>query len=154
MAKFIPVNKAEHAGKAWRRPAHYGFVATEPTIPLVSVEFAKAAVSMPIAFVAQEGRYVPVAMTSPIAGRNMFIGPSGQWLGTYMPAALAAYPFRLARVEGKPELVLCIDQDSIAPDGIGQSFFDPDGSPSAAIKAHRGPSPYARANRLCGEGPD
>ena len=33
---------------------------------------------MPIAFVQQSGGYVPVAVMSPIAGRNFFIGPAGQ----------------------------------------------------------------------------
>ena len=135
MGKFIPVSKTEHAGKAWRKPANYSFVTAQPILPLVSVEFSRAAVSMPIAFVAAEGRYVPVAMMSPIAGRNLFIGPSGQWLGTYMPAALAGYPFRFSKVEGKAELVLCIDEDSIAPNGVGESFFDSDGNLSPPVKA-------------------
>jgi hypothetical protein len=43
---------------------------------------------------------------------NFFIGPAGQWLGTYVPAALRDYLFRLARVEGAQDVGLCIDEDS------------------------------------------
>jgi hypothetical protein len=135
MGKLIPVSKTDHAGKKWRRPSNYSFVAGQPIVPLVSGEFSRVAVSMPIAFVAAGGRYVPVAIMSPITGRNLFVGPSGQWLGTYVPATLAAYPFRFSRLEGRAELVLCIDEDSIAPDGIGLNFFDPNGKFSSEVTA-------------------
>jgi hypothetical protein len=138
MANLVPVNPSRHAGKAWRRPNTYSFASTEAVLPLVGAEFAKAAVAMPIAFVEQAGCYVPVAMMSPIAGRNLFIGPAGQWLGTYVPAALRSYPFRLGRVEGAEEAVVCIDEDSgllvVDDDGTAEAFFDADGKPSAATK--------------------
>ena len=74
---------------------------------------------------------------SPIAGRNFFIGPAGQWLGAYVPAGLRGCPFRLARVEGAEESILCIDEDSglvVDADGTGEDFFDTDGNPSPANK--------------------
>lgn len=100
MTNFVPISPARYGAKAWRRSSSYSFASTEAVLPLVGLEFAKAAVAMPIAFVQQDGRYVPVAVMSLVAGHNMFIGPSGQWLGTYIPAALRSYPFCLSRVEG------------------------------------------------------
>lgn len=98
------------------------------------------AVAMPIAFIEQSGRYLPVAIMSPLQGRNLFIGPKGQWLGIYVPAALRSYPFSLARVEGSDKVVVCIDEDSgwvvdAAANADATKFFEEDGSPSAAIKA-------------------
>ena len=106
----------------------------------MGLEVVRAALAMPIAFIEQSGRYSLAALMSPIAGRNFFIGAAGQWLGSYIPAALRGYPFSLARVEGSDKAVLCIDEDSgwivdsdTNPDAT--KFFEKDGVPSAALKA-------------------
>ncbi len=138
MTNFVPVNPARHAGKAWRRPGGFAHAAAEAVAPLVGAEIGKAAVAMPIAFVSQAGRYQTVALMSPIGGRNLFVGPAGQWLGAYAPAYLRSYPFRLARVPEAQQPVLWIDEDSglvVDADGTAESFFDADGKPSPAIKA-------------------
>jgi len=138
MTNFVPLNRSWHARKAWRRFNSYGFASAHAVIPLVGAEFGKAAVSMPIAFVEQSGGYVPVAVMSPIAGRNFFIGPAGQWLGAYVPAALRCYPFRFVGVEGAEGSTLCIDEDSglvVDADGTAEDFFDAEGNPSPATKA-------------------
>jgi hypothetical protein len=104
------------------------------------MEVARAALAMPLAFIEQSGRYLLVALMSPIAGRNLFVGPAGQWLGSFVPAALRGYPFSVRRVEGSDKSVLCIDEDSgwivegdTNPDAT--KFFEQDGVPSAALKA-------------------
>lgn len=138
MTNFVPVNRAQHAGKGWRRPAGFAHAATEAIVPLVGAEFGKAAMAMPIAFVAQSGRYQPVALMSPIAGRNLFVGPAGQWLGRYLPAFLRCYPFRLGLAKGTEQSVLCIDEESglvVDADQTEESFFDADGALSAATRA-------------------
>jgi hypothetical protein len=138
MANVVPVSTSRHAGKAWRRPASFAFASAQAVVPLVGLEFAKAAVSMPIAFVEQAGLYVTIGVMSPASGRNLFIGPAGQWLGAYVPAALRSYPFHLGRVEGTEEVALCIDQDSglvIEADGVAEDFVDADGNHSPTIKA-------------------
>jgi hypothetical protein len=57
-----------------------------------------------------------------------------------MPAALRVYPFSLGRFEGSDRALLCVDEDSgciverdTNPDAT--KFFEPDGAPSAAVKA-------------------
>ena len=139
LTNLVPVSAVTHAGKAWPAFDNLAFAAAQAVVPLLGAEFAKVAVSMPIAFIEQAGgQYLPVAVMSPIAGRNFFIGTSGQWLGGDAPAALRSYPFRLGRFGGAEELTLCIDEDSglvVDTDGAGQPFFDADGKPSAATKA-------------------
>jgi len=138
MPNLIPLSPSRHAGKGWRQPGNVAFAASQAAAPLVAAEFVKAAASMPIAFVEQAGRFVPMAVMSPIVGRNLFIGPDGQWLAGYMPAALRSYPFGLGRGGGSEDFTLCIDEDSllvVEADGTVQAFFDADGKPSAAVKA-------------------
>ena len=112
MVKMVPVDRRSHAGKALRQGAGYGFAADQTLVPITAAEFATAAIAMPIAFIEHSKRYLPVAVTSPIQGRNLFISPTGQWLGTYIPAALRSYPFRLGMAEGSTVVSLWIDEDS------------------------------------------
>ena len=139
MVHFVAVDPERHAGKGWCHAPVYTFAATQAVAPLVGAEFAMTAVAMPIAFIQQADGYLPVAVLSPVQGRNFFVGPSGQWLGMrYVPASLRIYPFRLARREGTEQVSLWIDEDSglivdadANPDT--SKFFERDGSPSAAL---------------------
>lgn len=140
MVNIVAVAPERHASKSWRPLQLYAFAATHGVVSLVGLEVVRAALAMPMAFIEQSGRYSLVAMMSPIAGRNLFVGPSGQWLGGYIPAGLRGYPFHLGRVEGSDKAVLCIDEDSgwivdsdTNPDAT--KFFEKDGEPSAALKA-------------------
>jgi hypothetical protein len=140
MVNIVPVDRRRHSGKGWRPSHAYAFASSQSAVPLVGAEFAAAAVAMPIAFMQHEGRYVAVAVLSPIQGRNFFVAPNGHWLGNYVPAALRSYPFRLARAEDSDQFMLCIDEDSgwVVDANVGEGvakFFEEDGSPSAGAQA-------------------
>jgi SapC protein len=136
MVKIVPVDPERHAGKGWRRPASYDFAATESVVPLGGSEFAHAVSAMPIGFVERAGHYLPVALMAVTKGCNVFVGPTGQWLGGYVPVVLRGYPFSLVRFEGAEPATLGIDEDSgLIVDDAGENvekFFEPDGRPSAA----------------------
>ena len=138
MTNLVALTCDRHGSKGWRLPGGFTFAAHETIVPLAGAEFAKAALEMPIAFIEVPGAYVPVGLMSPIVGRNFFIGPQGQWLGSYVPSALRAYPFALRQIEGSEEAILCIDEDSgllTENDGTVQGFFNADGAPSEASKS-------------------
>jgi len=140
MVNLVPISASRHSGKAWRRPTSLAFASTQAVVPLVGAEFAKAALSMPTAFIDQAGSYVPVAVMSLVAGRNLFVGPAGQWLGGYIPAALRSYPFRLGRLEGAQEVALCIDEDTgliVDSDGSAEDFIDAKGNLAPTTLAAR-----------------
>lgn len=136
MVNLVPVDRQRHAGKGWRQKGGYSFVAEQALVPIIGAEFARTAVAMPIGFIEHSGRYTPVAVVSPVQGRNLFVAPTGQWLGNYIPAALRSYPFRL-RAEGDSVTVL-VDEDSgwvVEADAKTARFFEDDGTPSAALKS-------------------
>jgi hypothetical protein len=138
MSNVVAVDREKHAGKGWVSPVGYGFASSQALLPWVGMEFSTAAAAMPIGFVEQAGRYLPVAVLSPVQGRNLFIGPDGQWLGNYVPAVLRGYPFLLLRSEGGENATLCIDEGSgliVDANEEVQKFFEEDGSPSPAVKA-------------------
>jgi hypothetical protein len=137
MVNLVAVTSEKHAGKGWRPPIGYNFAASQVLVPLVGLELSAAAAEMPIAFIEHAGRYLPVAMLSPVQGRNFFIGPNGQWLGSYVPALLRSYPFALVRGEGGENAALCIDEGSgliVEASENTQKFFEEDGGPSSAVK--------------------
>ena len=140
MVNIVPLDRERHSGKGWRPSHGYTFVAKQALVPLTSAEFGAAAVAMPIAFIEQSGRYMPVAVLSLLEGHNFFVGPSGQWLGSYVPAAFRGYPFRLVRGQEKDQMILCIDEDSgwVVDAGANPDaarFFEADGTLSAATQA-------------------
>jgi hypothetical protein len=133
--QFVAINREHHGGKKWRRPNSYAFAAGDALVPVVGVELPRVALAMPVAFVEGAGRYELMAVLSPTPGRNLFVGPDGRWLGSYIPAYLRAYPFRLLAREGTDESVLCVDEDSkLVVDGEGEDFFDADGNGAPAVK--------------------
>jgi hypothetical protein len=137
MPQFAAVSRERHANKKWLRYSNHAFAAREMIAPIVGAELARAAVAMPCAFLQQSGRFTLVAVLSIIAGRNMFVGPDGRWLGLYVPAVFRLYPFRVLPTEKADSVVLCVDeQSSLVVDGAttGDEFFDAQGNPAPVLK--------------------
>jgi hypothetical protein len=138
MIKNVLLDRDRLAGKGWRRPQGYNFAAYDALAPVGGSEFAHAVLAMPIGFIERSGHYVPVGLMSLSSGSNAFVGPTGQWLASYVPAVLRTYPFSLVRVEGSEQTTVCVDESSglIVNEG-GENverFFEPDGTPSATTK--------------------
>jgi hypothetical protein len=120
----------------WLRPANFQFAAKDSLAPVVLAEVGQVGSWMPIAFIKQTERFVPMAMMSPIPEHNLFIAPDGQWLGGFVPTALRSYPFRLIRPANSEKLTLCIDEESgLVADANDQgvSFFTADEKPSQTL---------------------
>jgi hypothetical protein len=135
MVSIVPVDRERLAGKGWHRPAGYSFAKSEAVVAIVASEFARAALTLPIGFVEQSGFFVPVVLTSPFPGRNVVVGPKGEWFTGYVPAVLRTHPFSLRSLAGK-EPTLCVDEDSglvVPADDKTEKFFEPDGSLSANV---------------------
>ena len=128
------VNKADHIGRTWSRPANYFFASSETVAALAAAEVARAALAMPIAFVSREEDVLPVAVLGFRPSQNLFVAPDGRWAGTYIPAAFRAYPFVLAK-SGNEQFSLCVDEGSglLDSDIGGEPFFCDDGNPAKAI---------------------
>jgi hypothetical protein len=140
MVNIVPVDCKRHAGKGWRHPTGFGFMADAAVVPLGWSEFANAAPAMPIGFIEQAGHYVPVALLSLAKGKNLFVEPTTQqWVGSYVPAMMRIYPFYLVRDAGTEQSTLSIDEDSglIVEEGGEnvEKLFEADGSLSPSSNA-------------------
>ncbi len=137
MPKFIAISRDPLSKLRWIRPQNSAFAAAEITAPIVAAELAKVIPSMPVAFVQHNGQFQLSALLSIIAGRNMFIGPNGNWIGGYVPSSIRSYPFKLIRPEPNADPVLCVDQESglVTEDPkLGEQFFTPDGNVAPPLK--------------------
>jgi len=150
MPKYVPISRTNHSGKTWNRAQTYGFAASQPVVPIVGLELATAAVNMPLGFIRQGENYHLVALLSFRQNSNLFIGPDGRWVGTYIPAAFRSYPFRLLRPEGSEQMMVCVDEESelLRDDDEGELFFDESGKPSELVSQIADFLQQYEANRL------
>jgi len=122
-----------HKERRWRRYSSYRFAAGDALVPLVVQELPKAVLALPIGFVINGEEVTPVAVQGLQPGKNLLVGPEGQWLGGYIPAAYRGYPFLLATTDDGRQ-VLCIDEESgLTITDDGELFFGDDGQPAPAV---------------------
>lgn len=137
MARYVPISRERHQGKSYLRLPNFAFAAQEALVPVAARELPQAALALPLGFAEFEGRLRLVALLSTLPGQNLFVGPDGKWLGTYVPAWLRFYPFRLVGTGTANERLLCVDEDSGAiVDGSakGEPIFEPNGDLGPTVK--------------------
>ena len=132
LPNYQPLSKINHAGKGWTPYANYNFAAGDALAPLVSQEFFKAVLALPIAFTLQGEELAPVAVMGLASGKNLCVSSDGRWLAGYVPAVYRSYPFALATTDDDQQ-VLCVDENSGLLGTGGEAFFNEDGSPSPKV---------------------
>jgi len=147
MPKYQAVSKTTHANLRWKRYDNYHFAALDAVAPLVVQELPRAAMALPVAFIEQDGHFIPAAVQGLQPGQNLFVAPDGRWIGAYTPATYRGYPFALANAEND-QLVLCVDADSgLVGEDHAERFFDDSGEPSQSVKDVLNFLQQVRANR-------
>jgi hypothetical protein len=132
---LVPLTYEQHGALRLRPYSDYRFAQDAAVISLLGSETPRAAHEFPIAFTAEPEGYFPAALLGVEPGRNAFVDAQGRWLAGYLPALWRRSAFRLARLEGKEDWVLCIDRDSPWLDpGEGQPLFDESGNPAKLIQ--------------------
>jgi len=133
MPNIQVITRERHASQRFKRSTNYNFTATHAVTALVVQELPQAAVHMPIAFLATDGTFTPMALLGLKPGKNLFVANNGQWVGGYVPAAYKSYPFVLANTpEGQQ--VLCFDEDSgLLSTTEGEPFFADGTQPSKVV---------------------
>ena len=127
--------------KLQSRPPDWTVAKGLNSLPVVASEFGDLCREYPVLFVRAgnddkgQTQVAPIAAFGLSAQENLFLdGP--RWRATYMPAALMAYPFSIARVDNQAQKALCVD---MAWPGFskteGDALFNPDGSLGAHLQA-------------------
>ncbi|MCF8106520.1 MAG: SapC family protein [Desulfohalobiaceae bacterium] len=134
MTNLAAITRDRFGGKFWRRYNSYAFAASSHLTPLVATELPRALQALPLAFIKQGEQFVLAGVLSLTPGQNLYVDQKGQWLGPYVPSSFRSYPFRLARAEGRDDLILCVDEDSgLISDTDGEPFFQENGNLSESL---------------------
>ena len=128
MNQWVAVSKDDHAQWYYWPRDKYHFAQAQQVVPVLLAELGKLLPHFALGFIKEKGVYTPVALLSLDGKTNHYLHPEGKWLGTYVPAALRGYPFRLAEQQGESQqLVLCVDQTVLTEEPSAKPLFDEDG---------------------------
>jgi hypothetical protein len=123
-SSFVPISRQRHSQMRWKRPQDHVRAAQSALLPLVISEIVKAQISMPIALVADQDTFRPVAIAGLKAGKSLMVAPDGRWLGRYIPASLRGYPFAIGNSQDNQKVLLVLEPDGLAGEGMtGEPFF-------------------------------
>ncbi|WP_017430762.1 SapC family protein [Vreelandella jeotgali] len=114
--------------------ADYRFAGGELFMPVVYTEMADVAREYPLVFL--KDRALPVALMGIEDGVNAYVDDDGQWLATYVPGRVRAYPFALTAMKEKPDqMAIAFDTEAeqLTRDE-GQPLFTSDGKPGTALQ--------------------
>jgi hypothetical protein len=113
-----------------RAAPDYGFARDSVTVALTVGELPAACAEYPCVMARQpDGSLSLLAVTGLQAGHNLFVGADGAWLGQYLPATLATWPFRLVRESEDARFLVAVRPDTLNP-SVGDPLFNAQGQES------------------------
>jgi hypothetical protein len=135
---LVPLRHTEHADLRLLPMSSYNFASELLLAPIVVDELAEAAREYPIVF--PRDAALPAVLLGVQRGRNAYVGDSGQWLASYVPAHIRHYPFMLTRLPGKGDgqdrMVVMMDADSpLWSKTKGEPVFDGESISPAAQRS-------------------
>lgn len=126
MSSWIALSRTDHANKHWRPRKGYEFAATKQIVPVIIAELAKLLPHYVTGFAqGDDGSFQFVALVGVGGDRNLYITKDSQWLCSYVPASLRAYPFALLN-DSEGNKVFCLDDDYLSDDDTFPRIFKDD----------------------------
>lgn len=124
---LVPVTPQRHGNYAVHAEQPYGFTQHLNALPLMAVEFGKAARHYSIIFTgsAEADTLMPAVLVG-VKQENLYLSESGQWAVNYVPAFVRQYPFTFARDDAAKTLTLCVDEgyEGCTAGGQGERLFN------------------------------
>jgi hypothetical protein len=129
-AHAVPVNKDKHADLSVKSGKDFAFARLVNSVPLLTVEFLRAAPEYAVVFAGDGENIIPVAILGAEAERNAFVNEDGSWDGKYVPAYVRRYPFVFASSDDGKNFTLCLDDsfEGCNTEGKGERLFDSEGN--------------------------
>jgi hypothetical protein len=131
-----PVSAARHGNVSFEPVGHYAFSAGINAVPLMAVEFIRAATEYAIVFTEAGNDVLPVVVLGLRPQQNLYLTAGARWQADYVPAFIRRYPFVFAADREHSKLTLCVDDahPGLNRDGRGERLFGDDGKPSAYVE--------------------
>lgn len=135
--QVVPVNQQRHAGKKIKQVEGFGFASQFHIAYVTTHEFVRSAAIYPLVFIEDKDKdeFRPVALLGLDAGENLFVGESGKWSASYVPAIIRRYPFALSQASEDGRFLVCVDEGSeLLSDTEGTPLFNEQGEPTEVIE--------------------
>ena len=128
----VPMSAAHHGRMSFEPLANYAFSATINAVPLMAVEFIRAATEYAIVFAPVGDDILPAAVLGVRPDQNLFVSSDAKWRAKYIPAFIRRYPFVFSATNDQKMVTLCIDEahPGLNKEGRGHRLFGEDGKPS------------------------
>lgn len=131
--RAVPMSAAQHGKMFFEATANYAFSAEINAVPLMAVEFIRAATEYAIVFAPVGDDIIPAVILGVRPDQNLFVSSDAKWQAKYIPAFIRRYPFVFSASNDRKTVTLCIDEShpGLNREGRGQPLFGEDGKPSA-----------------------
>ncbi len=129
----VPITRGRHGDCSIEASASYGFSCDVNSVPLMAVEFPRAASEYAIVFAGAGTEVTPAVILGVRGSENLFVSDDSSWKAKYIPAFVRRYPFVFTR--NADRFLLCVDEEfaGFNRDGRGQRLFTDDGAPSPYV---------------------
>jgi hypothetical protein len=131
----VPISAARHADVCVEGSDSYAFSADVNAVPLMAVEFPRAAAEYAIVFTADGDNVMPAVVLGVRNEQNLYLSPEARWKADYIPAFIRRYPFVFSSSADGKTLTLCIDEShpGVNRKGKGNALFA-DGKPTPYVE--------------------
>lgn len=129
----VPVSATRHGQLSHDVDRTYAFSAGINAVPLMAVEFLRAATEYAIVFANVGEEVLPAVVLGVRPDQNLYLSADAHWQAKYIPAFVRRYPFVFSASADRKTLTLCVDEShpGLNREGRGHRLFGDDGKPSA-----------------------
>src|SRR5512137_3034599 len=106
----VPVSAARHGKVSLEAGGHYAFSAGINAVPLMAIEFLRAATEYAIVFASAGEDLLPAAVLGVRGDQNLYLAEDAHWRAKYIPAFIRRYPFVFSSSADRKTLTLCVDE--------------------------------------------
>ena len=135
-ASAVPVSAARHAQISLEAGSDFAFSAGINAVPLMAVEFQRAAAEYAIVFTQAGDEIMPSAVLGVRDDQNLYLAADRTWQADYIPAFIRRYPFVFSSSADGNTMTLCIDEShpGVNAAGRGERLFGADGKPTPFVE--------------------
>lgn len=125
MAKWTPLSRNTHANRHYQPRQNFAHTRRQRLAPAMLGELSMLVPHYVLAFIQQDDAFRPMVLMAAPRSDNLYLNAQDQWALPYVPAALRAYPFALARTAERA--LFSIDIASLCEAPHGEPLFDAEG---------------------------
>lgn len=132
----LPVSSARHGNWSVEVGADYAFSRNVNSVPLMAVEFSRAAPEYAIVFAGRDNDLTPVVVLGLRGNENSYLTSQGTWDAKYVPAFVRRYPFVFSTDASGNTFTLCIDEafKGFNQQGRGERLFGDEARPTPYVQ--------------------